>query len=246
MLDFSNKVFLITGAATGIGLATTRYVMQYGAKVVMADMNLDGLQKEAAAIDPTGKMAIPRKLDVSSSANCDALLKEMKDSLGGLDHVVHCAGIYPRGTIEEMTDDDWRKLMAVNLDGTFYLCRAALPVMRDGGSFVLSASVAGHRGSFARSAYAASKGAVLAFMHSLAIEAGPRNIRANCVSPGTIVTGMTIGLIQERRESMLAATPLGRFGEPEETASVIAFLSSPMASFVSGETIHVNGGMYMD
>lgn len=246
MIDFSNKVFLITGAATGIGLATTKFVFERGAAVVMADMNFEGAQKEAAALDPGGKKLLARKLDVSSSKECDALLREMKEIFGGLDNLVHCAGIYPRGTIEEMTDDDWRKLMAVNLDGTFYLCRAALPAMRDGGSFVLSASVAGHRGSFARSAYAASKGAVLAFMHSLAIEAGPRNIRANCVSPGTIITDMTIGLIQERRESMLATTPLGRFGEPEETASVIAFLASPLASFVSGETIHVNGGMYMD
>lgn len=246
MLDFNNKTFLITGAATGIGLATTKYVMRLGAKVIMADVNFEGAQKEAAALDPDGKMAIARKLDVSSSAECDALLREIGDSLGGLDSVVHCAGIYPRGTIEEITDAQWRILMAVNLDGTFYLCRAALPAMRDGGSFVLSASVAGHRGSFARSAYSASKGAVMAFMHSLAIEAGPRGIRANCVSPGTIITGMTIGLIEERKESMLAATPLGRFGEAEEVASVIAFLSSPMASFISGETIHVNGGMYMD
>lgn len=246
MIDFSNKVFCITGAATGIGLATAKFVFERGATVVMADMNFEGAQKEAAALDPSGKKLVARKLDVSSSKECDALLEEVKDMFGGLDNLVHCAGIYPRGTIEEMTDDVWRNLMAVNLDGTFYLCRAALRVMRDGGSFVLSASVAGHRGSFARSAYSASKGAVLAFMHSLAIEAGPRNIRANCVSPGTILTGMTIGLIQERRESMLAATPLGRFGEPEETASVIAFLASPLASFVSGETIHVNGGMYMD
>lgn len=246
MLDFSNKIFLITGAATGIGLAAAEYVMQCGATVIMADMNAEGVKQEAARLDPEGKKAVPRALDVASSKACNDLLAEIKEKYDGLDHLVHCAGIYPRDLIEDITDDDWRKLMAVNLDGTFYLCRAALPIMREHGSFVLSASVAGHRGSHAHSAYAASKGAVLAFMHSLAIEAGPRNIRANCVSPGTIVTNMTRGLIEERRESMLAATPLRRFGQPIETATVIAFLASPLAGFVSGETIHINGGMYMD
>jgi 3-oxoacyl-[acyl-carrier protein] reductase len=144
-----------------------------------------------------------------------------------------------------MSDEAWRETLAINLDGVFYACRAAMPLLRQGGAIVNVASMAGHRGSVRHAHYAACKAAVLAFTRSLVHELSPRGIRANCVSPGVIATPMTESIMRENGAALLAATPLRRFGTPEEVASVIAFLASDAASYVTGETVQINGGAYM-
>jgi 3-oxoacyl-[acyl-carrier protein] reductase len=144
-----------------------------------------------------------------------------------------------------MTDAAWRACLAVNLDGTMALCRAAVPHMGEGGAIVTLASIAGHRGSAGHAHYAAAKGGVLAFTRSLAAELSPRGIRANAVSPGLIDTPMIAAMMAERGPSLVAQTPLRRLGTAAEVAGAVLFLASDLASFVTGETLHVNGGLYI-
>lgn len=245
MIDFTGKVALVTGAGGGIGYQTTEQMLRGGAMVVMADNNETTLRTAAKNLDPEGKRTLAIQVDVSSSASVAALFTQAAAWQGGIDFLVHCAGMYPEAFTKDCSDELWQRLMRVNLDGTFFICREALPHLRDNSSIVLCASMAGHKGSYAHSAYAASKGGTLAFMHSIAMEYAPKT-RVNCVSPGIIATSMTGDLISERGQALLAATPLKRFGDPAEVASVIIFLCSPLASFVTGETIHINGGMFMD
>jgi 3-oxoacyl-[acyl-carrier protein] reductase len=167
------------------------------------------------------------------------------ETFGRLDFVVPGAGIYPASPFAEITDDDWERTLQINLSGVFRLCRVAAPVMSDGSAIVTIASIAGHRGSLGHAHYATTKGGVLALTRSMARDLAPR-IRANAVSPGTIFTPMVADLLEVRGSALLAETPMGRFGQPEEVASVIAFLCSDAASYVNGETIHVNGGLYME
>lgn len=245
MLSFSGKTALITGAGGGIGYRTTEQMLGAGANVVMVDNNAQALEKAAAALDPTGVRVAAVVADISSPAANTDLCATAARRFGRIDHLVHCAGMYPSVLARNCTDELWRKVMSVNLDGTFYLCRAAVDHMPEGGSMVLCASMAAHKGSYDHSAYAATKGGMLSFMRSLALELAPA-IRVNAVSPGIIATDMTGDLITERGKALLAATPLKRYGRPEEVAAAILFLSSPLASFITGETIHINGGMYMD
>lgn len=143
-----------------------------------------------------------------------------------------------------MTNTQWREVMSVNLDGVFFLVRATLPHLKRNGSIVPIASMAGHRGSARHAHYAATKGALLSFSRSLAWEIGDA-ARINVVSPGIIATPMTDDLVAAKGDTLLAATPMGRYGTPGEVASVVSFLCSPAAAFVHGEVIHVNGGLHM-
>ena len=244
MIEFQGKTILITGAASGIGRAAAKQLLELGARVVMADKDLPGLEKAAREIDAEGKRSLQRQLDITSSSACDELCAEVVSCCGSMDHIIHCAGIYPQKMVADCTDDEWRKLMSINVDGTFFLCRAAIPYLKQGSSIVLCASGAGHKGSRGHAAYATSKGAVLAFMRSLALELAPA-VRVNAVSPGIIATAMTNDLIAEQGGSLLSSTPLGRYGDPTEVASAAVFLCSSMASFITGETILINGGMYI-
>ena len=244
MLDFQGKIAVVTGAAGSIGYASAKRLLQAGATVVMVDNDLSRLEALARELDPEEKQTLLRQLDITSSSASTALCAEIASRYGSIDSIIHCAGIYPQKMVADCTDEEWRKLMSVNVDGTFYLCRAAIPYLKRGSAIVLCASGAGHKGSRGHAAYAASKGAVLAFMRSLALELAP-DVRVNAVSPGIIATVMTEDLISEQGGSLLASTPLGRFGEADEVASTAVFLCSSMASFITGETILINGGMYM-
>ena len=147
--------------------------------------------------------------------------------------------------VETMADDQWRQTISINLDGVFYFCRAIQPILRDGGAILNIASMAAHRGSYQHAHYAAAKGGVLSLTRSLAVELAPRNIRVNAVSPGLIDTPLIQPLLAVRGDQLLEATPMHRLGRPEEVANVIVFLCSDMASFVTAETIHINGGLYV-
>nr|WP_198982801.1 SDR family NAD(P)-dependent oxidoreductase [Herbaspirillum sp. ASV7] len=247
MISFEGQSFFITGAGGGIARAASLLLARQGAHLALADIDmhaLESLQAEIAHIAPGSRVSLHR-LDVADAGACRAELKACADVHGGIDHLIHSAGIYPERLVAEMSDEDWRRLMAINLDGTFYICRAAIAYLREGGSIVNLASLAAQRGSYAHAHYSAAKGAVISFSRSLALELAPK-IRVNAVSPGIIATPMTNALLAKKGATLLQNTPLGRLGTAEEVAGSIAFLCSPLASFITGETLQVNGGLYIN
>jgi len=180
----------------------------------------------------------------AARSSADATVEACNEKFGGADYLVTGAGLYIDQLVETMTDAQWRQTIGVNLDGVFYICRAMIPVLRDGGAIVNIASMAAHRGSYQHAHYSAAKGAVLSLTRSLAVELAPR-IRVNAVSPGLIDTPLIQPLLKVRGQQLLDATPMKRLGQPEEVANVIAFLCSDLASFLTAETIHINGGLYV-
>lgn len=245
MFDFSGKSALITGAASGIGKATARYFFDCGAQVTLADLNEAGLAEVARDLDPTGARVAYVQYDAGSSQSAAEAVATADERFDGIDHLVACAGIYQQRFVADMSDEDWRRTMSINLDGVFFLVRSALPKLNEGSAVVALASVAAHVGGTGGHAhYGASKGGVLALVRSLARDLAPR-VRVNCVSPGLIETPMTSGLIERLGDDIRKQILLGRYGKPSEIASVIAFLCSDAASFVTGETIIVSGGAYM-
>lgn len=243
MTDFNGKTLILTGANGAIGREIASQFRAAGANVALGDFVIDPLHEFAATLDPTGASVIPFHLDAGSSTSNDAFVAAAVDKFGTIDFVVPAAGIYPDQAISDMTDGQWNKVMSVNLDGVFYLIRACMPHINEGGSIVNISSIAGHRGSNRHGHYAATKGALLALTRSLTWELGSK-ARVNAVSPGIIETSMTTDLIAKRGDVLIAATPLGRLGQASEVASVIVFLCSPAASFVNGETIQINGGLH--
>jgi 3-oxoacyl-[acyl-carrier protein] reductase len=237
-------VLLLTGANGGIPRAVARLFHELGASLVLSDLDAAGLGDFGAELDPSGGRIATLPGDATRSADSDAAVALARTRFGGLDFLVTGAGLYLDQLVGTMTDAQWRQTVGVNLDGVFYACRAAGNVLRDGGAVVNIASMAGHRGSYQHAHYAASKGAVLSFSRSLALELAPR-VRVNAVSPGLIDTPMIRPLMQARGATLIDQTPLKRLGTPEEVARVIAFLCSDWASFVTGETVHVNGGLYI-
>ncbi len=244
MYDFCGRVLLLTGANGGIGRSTAQLFYEHGARLVLTDIDGNGVAEFGASMDPSGNRVATLRMDAAKPEDSDAAVAVAQERFGGIDFLVPSAGIYVDQALAEMTDAQWRQTIAVNLDGIFYLCRRAIPILRDNSAIVNLTSVAAHRGSALHAHYAASKGGVLSFTRTLAIELGPRT-RANAVSPGTIETTMTTDLIKRRGGALLDQTPLGRHGRTDEIATVIGFLCSSAASFVNGEVIHVNGGLYV-
>jgi 3-oxoacyl-[acyl-carrier protein] reductase len=246
MFDLKDKVALITGANGGIPRATAALFRRLGAHLVLTDLDRDALDAFAADLPAAQQRIVTARVEVTDAAEVAAALDTTQREFGGLDILVTGAGLYLEREVAAMTDAEWRRTIGVNLDGVFHACRAAMPLLRKGGSIVNIASMAGHRGSVRHAHYAACKAAVLGFTRSIVHELAPRGIRANCVSPGIIATAMTEEIIMANGAALIAATPMKRFGTPEEVASVIAFLASEAAAFVTGETIHINGGIYVD
>lgn len=245
MIDFTNKVLVLMGANGGITRSIAEMFFELGANLVLTDINEEGLTRFAQSVDPSGQRVIALRQDARSSADADAVAAKTKDVFGACDFLVTGAGLYLDQLVEDMSDEQWAQTIGINQDGTFYTCRALMPLLREGGAIVNIASMAGHRGSFKHAHYAAAKGAVLAFTRSLAWELAPRGIRANAVSPGLIDTPLIQPLLAANGPALMKATPMGRLGTAREVASVVAFLCSDWAAFITGETIHVNGGLYI-
>lgn len=243
MTDFIGKTLILSGANGAIGREIAVQFRAAGANVAMGDFAADPLRDFATTLDPTGAHVLSFHLDASSSTSNDTFVAAAVDKFGSIDFVVPAAGIYPEQAISEMTNEQWDTVMSVNLDGVFYMIRAAFPHINEDGSIVNISSIAGHRGSNRHGHYAATKGALLGLTRSLTWELGSK-VRVNAVSPGIIETSMTADLVAARGEVLIAATPLGRLGQASEVASVIVFLCSPAASFVNGETIQINGGLH--
>ncbi|MER8435981.1 SDR family oxidoreductase [Mesorhizobium sp. M1312] len=243
--DLQNRVIILTGAAGGIGSAIARKMHKSGARLVLADFNVESVSKLASSLDPQGDRVLAVGYEASSSSDADAVVSGCISRFGQIDHVIPAAAIYEDQPLATMTDEQWRRTMAINLDGVFFICRRSIPHIRSGGSIVTIASSAAHEGSSSGHVhYGTSKGGILGFTKSLARELAP-NIRVNAVSPGTIDTPMVQELLRQEGEKWLSGTPLGRFGTGEEVANVVAFLCSDASSYVTGSALHVNGGLYM-
>jgi 3-oxoacyl-[acyl-carrier protein] reductase len=242
--DFTNRTLVLTGANGGIGREVARIFYDGGANLFLIDRERGPL--DALALELGGNAARIRTLGIDAADPDAASLaaREIEAAFAHVDFLVPAAGIYLAEPFAEMTDEQWRRTLSINLDGVFYLTRRLLPLLRDGGAIVNVSSMAAHRGAFYNAHYSASKGALLSLTRSLARELGPR-IRVNAVSPGLIETPMTTDLLKHRGAQSLEQTILGRFGAPREVASVIAFLCSDDASFMTAEVLHVNGGLYV-
>lgn len=242
--DFAGKVLVLTGASGGIGQATAKYFFDCGANLALTYYRNESIKNLAKEFDATGKRILTIQVNVSSSQACDEFAAVCRDRFGRVDFLVNNAAVLRMAPIQSMSNETWREVMATNLDSVFYMCRAFVPILRDGGAIVNIASAAAHRGAVDHSAYAASKAAVLTFTRSLARELAPR-IRCNGLSPGMVDTEMLGELPAETIQAMRDESPYKRLGEPEEIAGAIAFLCSNDANFVTAETLHVNGACYV-
>jgi 3-oxoacyl-[acyl-carrier protein] reductase len=240
----AGKGAVVTGGASGIGLACVRALAGEGANVVVADLN----QEEAARA--AGELAAHYvSADVTKPEHARRVVEETVRAAGSLDVLVTCAGAFHSTPLDQIEADEWDRIQAVNLRGVFLVAQAALEVMipRRQGRIVTVGSLAGQSGGLAAGAsYAASKAGVAALTKSIARFAGPHGITANCVNPGIIDTPMIAAWPKEVLERTVAQTPLGRVGKPEEVAAIVVMLASDRAGFVHGAHIDVNGGLFMD
>jgi len=244
MLNLTGKTALITGASGGIGSVIARTFYAQGAKVVLADIapaGVEALQKEL------GERAFTVVGNMTDPAVPALLLKEAEEKAGPIDILVNNAGLTRDGLAMRMKDEDWDLVLNVNLSSAFRLSRACLAGMmkRRAGRIINMASVVGVMGNAGQVNYAASKGGLIAFSKSLAQEIASRSITVNCIAPGFIVSPMTDKLNEEQKNKMLANIPLGYLGEAKDVAAAALFLASDEARYITGQTIHVNGGMAM-
>lgn len=247
--DFSGRTLVVTGAAGGIGRAVAERFFRSGANVFLLDLDQGVLDAFAATLQSGIDVANPTAIatfaaDLSDAHAAARAVDQIEQTFGGVDFLVSCAGIYLAEPLAQMTDEQWRRTLAVNLDGVFYLTRRVVPLLRDNSAIVNLSSMAAHRGAFYNAHYSASKGALLSFTRSIARELGPRT-RVNAVSPGIIETPMTSALLKTRAAESIDQSIAKRLGQAHEVASAVAFLCSDDASFITAEVLHVNGGLYV-
>ncbi|HUG53944.1 MAG TPA: 3-oxoacyl-ACP reductase family protein [Vicinamibacteria bacterium] len=249
MLSLEGRTALVTGGGRGIGRAVSILFGRLGARVAVNYVSdEEAAEATAREVRSHGVEAVAVRADLSRPAQADELLEQVVARLGPLDVLVVNHGIWRHAPILEMTPESWRDTMSVNLDGAFAVCQAAARHMvpRGTGAMVLVASTAGQRGEAEYAHYAATKGALIAFTRSLAAELAPHGIRVNAVAPGWVLTDMTRAVLEgPEGPRALSAIPLGRAARPEEIAGPVAFLASPLASYMYGEVLAVNGGAVM-
>lgn len=249
MTQLEGKVAIVTGAGQGIGRATALTLARQGADVVVAEMveqRIDGVVRE---IEGLGRRAHGVRVDVTRNDQVAEMVRQAAERMGRIDILVNNAGTDIVKDAVDMTDDEWNIQIDVNLKGTFYCCRAAVPQMKEGGAIVNIASVAGWVCYPRGTAYAAAKAGVMGFTRSLAGEVARKGLRVNAIAPGPIDTPLAHEVLDsmppQQKEALLNGVVLGRWGKPEEIAAAVAFLASDAASYITGETLSVSGGLFM-
>ena len=244
MFDLTGKTALVTGASGGIGAEIARVLHAAGATVGLSGTRVDLLEALAAEL---GLRAHVLVCNLSVPEEVESLVKRATEVMGSVDVLVNNAGITRDGLLMRMSDEDWQLVIDVNLTSTFRLCRDAIRGMMKArwGRIVNISSVVGTTGNGGQVNYAASKAGMVGLSKSLAAEVASRSITVNCVAPGFITTAMTDKLNEQQKAGILAAVPAGRMGEPAEIAAAVLYLASPEAGYVTGATLHVNGGMSM-
>ena len=243
MINFKNKKILISGASGGIGKSLVKKFVSLEGNVLATGTKtekLDALKKEFPNISVL-------KFDISDHSKIEEFIENVSSQLVGLDVLINNAGINMDNLSLRMKDEEWQKVIDVNLSSTFFLCKHAIKKMLKNkyGRIVNITSIVGHTGNLGQANYAASKAAIIGMSKSLAIEYAKKNITINCVSPGFIQSKMTDNIIESIKAVLTARIPMAKLGTGEDVSNTVAFLSSDAASYITGETIHVNGGMYM-
>jgi 3-oxoacyl-[acyl-carrier protein] reductase len=248
-IDLSKTAALVTGASQGIGAEISRALHRAGARVAInhPDLGAGATGADAHALARElelrrGDSTLVVAADVSDPDAVRAMMRALGDAWGGIDILVNNAGILRDRTIAKMTIDEWRSVIEVNLTGVFHCCKFGLEVLRDGGSIVNLGSLSASAGFHGQSNYAAAKAGVEALTRVLSRECARRGIRVNAVAPGLIATAMTATIPETVRAEMLRAIPWRRMGEPVEVAHAVVFLASPLASYITGHTLEVDGG----
>lgn len=247
MAGLEGQVAVVTGGAQGIGKSISGFLARDGANLVISDVNLEAAEKTAAEFSGGGRRAIPVQADVADSHQVAEMVARASKEFGRVDILINNAGITRDALLIRMKEEDWARVMDVNLNGAFYCVRAVLPLMskQRRGRIVNIASVVGVMGNAGQSNYAASKAALIGLTKSIAREYASRGITANAVAPGFIDTAMTQALSPDVREGLMKQIPLGRLGQPDDVAQAVRFLVSEAADYMTGQVLHVNGGMLM-
>ena len=243
MINFKDKKILITGATGGIGNALVKKFVSLEGNVLATGTKtekLNALKKEFPNINIL-------KFDISDHSKIEEFIENTSSQLGGLDVLVNNAGINMDNISLRMKDEEWKKVIDVNLGSTFFLCKYAIKKMLKNkyGRIVNITSIVGHTGNLGQANYAASKAAIIGMSKSLAIEYAKKNITINCVSPGFIQSNMTDKIVESIKAVLTSKIPMSKLGTGEDVSNTVAFLSSDAASYITGQTLHVNGGMYM-
>ncbi len=241
------QIALVTGASRGIGAAIADTLARAGATVIGTATSDSGAEAIASRLSALSQGSQGRKLDVADAGQCEAIIDDITKNVGPVSILVNNAGITRDQLLLRMKDEDWQAILDTNLTPIFRLSRAVLRGMMKArsGRIISIASVIGAIGNAGQANYAAAKAGIVGFTKSLAREVGSRGITANVVAPGFIETDMTRELPEAQRTAMLGNIALGRLGAPEDIANAVLFLASPAAAYVTGETLHVNGGMHM-
>ena len=248
-MRLKDRVALVTGGGRGIGLGIAKALAREGAHVAICDIGRDILESGLGELQAMGAKASAFQMDVSVKGEVLHVKNSLMEEHGRIDILVNCAGINEIIPIEQITEEQWDRMLAVNLKGVFLCCQAVMGPMkaRRKGSIVSMTSIAGKTGGVAAGAhYSVSKAGIICFTKSLARELGPYQVTVNAVSPGRIDTPMIRMASDEENENFIRNTPLGRLGTPEDVAAAVLFLVSDEARFITGEILDVNGGMFMD
>jgi len=244
MNDLKNKNIIVTGATGGIGNSIIKKLHENGANILASGTKIEKLE-EIKGVFKTIKIL---KFDISQSDKIENFIDSASKELGGtLDCIINNAGITQDNLAIRMNLDEWKKVIDINLTSTFFMCKFAIKKMLKNkkGKIINISSVVGHTGNVGQSNYTASKAGIVAMSKSLAIEYAKKNININCISPGFIKTAMTDKIDENFKDVIISKIPSARLGEPEDIANAVLFLASNQSDYINGETLHVNGGMYM-